>query len=74
MDIFTQEFIAGALLIAAGGIALKLQQCEWYREKFFSGYWKAYNTPMGLLMANLQCAAIIVMGIVMCCGFISFDR
>lgn len=74
MDIFSQEFAAGAILVIVGAIALKLQQCHWYREKFFTGYWKSYNTPFGLFLANLQCAAIVVVGLAMCLRFISFDR
>ena len=70
----TQEFIAGAITVAAGSAFLYLQQCEWYREMFFSGYWKQYNTPSGRAIGNVQCIAVILMGLAMCIGLIQFNK
>ena len=72
MDVFSQEFLVGAIAIAWGSIILKLQQYEWYREKYFSGWWKAYNTPSGMFWANLQCSVIVLVGIALCIGLVKF--
>jgi hypothetical protein len=68
----TQEFVAGALTVALGCAALYLQQCEWYRNWVYSGYWKQYNTPSGRTIGNIQCVAVIIMGLAMCLGYIQF--
>lgn len=70
----TQEFIAGSVIVAAGCLFLYLQQCEWYRNMMFSSYWKQYNTPSGRIIANVQCGAVVVMGLAMCFGFVEFGK
>ena len=72
MNVVSQEFFVGLILIAVAAITLKLQQQEWYWETFFLGYWKAYKTPEGRALANLKCWAIVVLGVVLCLGLIHF--
>lgn len=74
MNIFSQEFAAGAIMIVLGTVFLKLQQFEWYRDMMFSGHWKSYNTPGGRRIANVQCVAIILLGFACCAGFLPFNR
>lgn len=69
----SQEFLVGAAMIGIGSAAFYVQQFEWYRKMFFSGYWRAYDTPAGRVCANLQCVAIILLGTAMCAGMIPFD-
>lgn len=69
---FTNEFIAGSIIAAAGCLSLYLAQCDWYRRAL-SGYWKQYNTPSGKVCANVQAVAVIVMGLALCFGFIKFN-
>lgn len=69
-----QEFIAGAILMAAGSVFLLLQQQDWYRNMFFSGNWRLYNTPSGRAMANIQCVVVILMGLACFLGFIPFEQ
>ena len=69
----SQEFLIGVAMIGMGSAALYVQQFEWYRKMFFTGYWKLYDTPSGRFCANIQCGAIILVGIAMCLGMIQFD-
>ncbi len=71
---FTAEFIIGAIIVAAGFVSSYLVQCEWYRKRVFSGYWKQYNTPCGIACAHAQNAMVILMGLALCLGLIEFDK
>ena len=71
---FTQEFVAGSIIVAAGCLSMYLVRCEWYRKIVFSGYWKQYNTPSGIAFANVQNVVVIAMGLAMCFGFIEFGK
>ena len=74
MSLLSPEFLTGVIVIAIAVGTLKLQQQEWYWEYFFSGYWKARNTPSGRMLAKIQCWLVIGMGVALCLGLMPFNQ